>query len=84
MSRYTARDRVKAVLKRAGVTVLPPQALRRTNADLGVIQGRALTTVAEALGHTSSAVTARSYASAEAVDGARAERVLHVLQGGRR
>ena len=84
MSRYTARDRVKAVLKRAGVTVLPPQALRRTYADLGTIQGRALTTVAEALGHTSSSVTARSYASAEAVDGARTERVFAVINGGKR
>jgi len=37
MSRYTARDRVKAVLKRAG-DLLPPQALRRTFTDLASMQ----------------------------------------------
>jgi len=51
------RDRVKAVLKRAGVTVLPPQALRRTFTDLASMQGHSLRAIGEMVGHTSTAVT---------------------------
>lgn len=84
MSRYVARDRVKAVLKAAKVTELPPQALRRTFTDNASLQGFTLKTIAEMTGHETDAVTQRSYISPERVEQAAVERNLRVLQGGRR
>ena len=84
MSRFTARDRVRAVLKAAGVPVLPPQALRRTFTDNAGRQGIALTTIAEMAGHTSVAVTRRSYIGSDVVEAAAVERHLKVMQGGKK
>lgn len=84
MSRYVARDRVRAVCKAAGVRVLPPQALRRTFTDNAQRQGVALKSIAEMVGHTSSAVTQRSYLAPEVVASAAVERNFKVLAGGKR
>ena len=84
MSRYVARDRVKATCKAAGVTVLPPQALRRTFTDNANRQGVALKTIAEMTGHTSENVTKRSYMDKAVADGAAVERNLRVIAGGKR
>lgn len=83
MTRYVARDRVKAVLKAAGVTVLPPQALRRTFTDNAGRQGFALRSIAEMVGHETDAVTQRSYIERGVVEGAAVERNFKVLAGGR-
>lgn len=82
LSRYMARDRVRAVLKAAGVTELPPQALRRTFTDNAGRQGIALKSIAEMTGHTSPNVTKRSYIDKGVVDAAAVERNFKVLQGG--
>lgn len=84
MSRFVARDRVRAVLKAAGVTVQPPQALRRTFTDNAERQGFALRSIAEQVGHTSASVTRRSYMSPETLEAGRVERNLKVIQGGQR
>lgn len=84
MSRFVARVRVKAICKAAGVPELPPQALRRTFTDNASRQGIALTSIAEMVGHTSTAVTRRSYASADQLDAAQVERNFKVIQGGQR
>ena len=84
MTRYVARDRVKAVLKAAGVTVLPPQALRRTFVDNADRQGVALRTIGEMVGHETPAVTERSYMAAGRAEAARVERNMRVIQGGMR
>lgn len=82
-SRYAARHHVRAVCKEAGVPVLPPQALRRTHADLATDAGVAGDAVARHLGHTSSVVTDRSYRDRQVTQGARAERTLKVIVGGK-
>ena len=84
MTRYVARDRVKAVCKAAGVTVLPPQALRRTFTDNASRQGVALRSIAEMTGHKSEAVTKRSYMDEGVAEGAAVERNLRVIAGGKR
>lgn len=84
MSRFSARDRVKAVLKKAGVPELPPQALRRTFTDNALMQGQALHRIADMAGHTSVAVTQRSYAAPGQVEAANVTRALKVMQGGKR
>ena len=84
MSRYAARDRVKATCKAAKVAELPPQALRRTFTDNASRQGLALKSIAEMAGHTSEAVTKRSYADPGVVAGAAVERNLRVIAGGKR
>jgi integrase len=81
MTRYVARDRVKAVLKAAGVTVMPPQALRRTFVDNANRQGVALRTIAEMAGHTSTAVTERSYMSPDQKQAGLVERNLKAVRG---
>ncbi len=84
MSRFVARDRVLGVLKAAKVSVLPPQALRRTFTDNAERQGFSLRSIAEMVGHTSVAVTERSYVSPERVEQGAVERNFKVLAGGRR
>lgn len=83
-SRYAARHHVRAVCGEAGVPVLPPQALRRTHADLATDAGIAGDAVARHLGHTSQAVTDRSYRDRDVTTGARQERALKVIAGGKR
>jgi len=84
MSRFVARDRVRAVCKAAGVPVVSPQALRRTFTDNAGRQGIALRAIADMTGHESTAVTQRSYIAREVVDAAAVERNFKVLAGGRK
>lgn len=83
-SRHAARHQVRAVCKAAGVPVLPPQALRRTHADLATDAGVAGNLIAQHLGHTSTAVTDRSYRDRQVTQDARRERAFRVIAGGRR
>lgn len=84
MSRYGARDRVRAVTKAAIGREVCPQELRRAFVDESRAQGYTLRTIAEAAGHTSTAVTERSYQSRGAADAAAVERNLKVIAGGKR
>lgn len=86
-SRYAARRAVRAVLELAGVSVLSPQALRRTQATLATEAGETALAVARHLGHATGAapaVTGRSYVGREAARAAAIERGIVVLQGGRK
>ena len=86
-SRYIARRRVREALEHAGVTVLPPQALRRTHATLATEAGESALAVARQLGHATGAapaVTGRSYVGRDAAVAAQGDRALRVIQGGRR
>lgn len=84
LTRHTAYARVRAVLAAAEVPVLSPQALRRTFIDNASRQNIALHSIAKMAGHTSTAVTTRSYMAPEQVDAAAMERHLKVMQGGKR
>jgi len=84
MTRFVARDRVKAVLKAAGVTVLPPQALRRTFVDNASRQGFALRSIADMAGQKTIGVTTGNYMSPSVVQSSAVERNLKVLAGGKR
>jgi integrase len=86
-SRDTARRHVRRVTLAAGVTVLPPQALRRTQSTLATEAGETALAVARHLGHATDAapaVTGRSYVGRDAAVAARSDRALRLLQGGRR
>ncbi len=75
MSRNVARNRVMAACAAAGVTVLPPQALRRTQATLATEAGETSLAVARHLGHAVGAApktTTQSYIERDAVTAARA------------
>lgn len=82
MSRYTARDRVRDVCAEAKVQVLPPQALRRTFVDNAKRQRIALRSIAEMVGHTTPAVTGRSYMDPGVAEAEAVERNFKVIQGG--
>lgn len=84
LTRHTAYVRVRAVMSAAEVPVLSPQALRRTFIDNASRQHIALRSIAEMAGHTSTAVTTRSYMSPEQADAAAVERNFRVLAGGKR
>lgn len=84
MSRFVARDRVRAILLAARVPVLPPQALRRTFVDVAALQGRALKSIAEMAGQTSEAVTQRSYAAPDQIEAQAVERNFQIIAGGKR
>lgn len=75
---------VAEVCQAAGVTAVCPHGLRGTHATLAEAAGVSAAAVAASLGHTTPAVTGRHYTLPEARDGARAERLLKVMQGGRR
>lgn len=86
-TRQLARRRVMATCVAAGVTELPPQALRRTQATLATEAGETALAVARHLGHATGAapeVTGRSYVGRDAAADARSGRTLQVIQGGRR
>lgn len=86
-SRRVAYDHVRRVLGEAGVPVLPPQALRRTQATLATDAGETGLAVARHLGHATGAapaVTGRAYVGRDAASDAQVERGLRVLQGGAR
>ena len=83
LSRHLARKRVMECCKLAGVSVVPPQALRRTNADLAFEASVAPLAISQHLGHATAApsqVTTRSYAGRGAADEARAERAERRLK----
>lgn len=88
MSRFVARDRVKAVCKAAKVPVLTPQALRRTQATLATDAGATGPMVSAHLGHVTDAdlaqITKRSYVEPNAQRDAQVERSFRVLAGGKR
>jgi len=82
-SRDTARRHVLRVTAAAGVTALPPQALRRTQATLATEAGETALAVARHLGHATGEappVTGRSYVGRDAAAGARQERAVRLLR----
>lgn len=84
MRRETARRHVRRVLELAGVTVLPPQALRRTWASLADEAGQAPLAIARHLGHATAAaprVTEQAYMQRGAVAEAQRRRVAKALRG---
>lgn len=84
LDRHWAYRRVRASCSMAGVPVVPPQALRRTHADVATDAGLASEAVAAHLGHTSSVVTDRSYRDKQVTQDARQERAFRVIAGGRK
>lgn len=88
MTRFVARGRVMGVCKAAGVPVLPPQALRRTQATLATDAGATGPMVSAHLGHVTagdlSQITKRSYVEPNAQRDAHVGRSFRVLNGGRR
>lgn len=85
-SRQLARRRVRSACAAAGVTELPPQALRRTQSTLATEAGETALAVARHLGHATGAapeVTGRSYVGRDAAANARGERALRVIRGGK-
>ena len=87
MSRFTARLHVRRVTKAAGVPMLSPQALRRTQASLATEAGATGLQVAAHLGHATGeapTVTKRHYVNRDAAQAAKTERALRVISGGKR
>lgn len=85
-SRHVAYGRVRRACAAAEVTVLPPQALRRTQATLATEAGATGLMVAAHLGHdipAPPAVTHRSYVAPEAARDAQVQRAFRVITGGR-
>lgn len=80
--RHWAYRHVRRICKEAGVPVLSPQALRRTQSDLATDAGETAIAVARHLGQTSSVVTDRSYRDPNVVRDAKQERAFKVLAGG--
>lgn len=86
-SRYVAYYEVKRCCAAAGVTVVSPQGLRRTQATLATHVGETAVAVARQLGHEvagAPAVTARAYVARGAGENAQVERSLRVIAGGKR
>lgn len=84
MRRETARKHVLRVCALAGVSELPPQALRRTWASLADEAGQAPLAIARHLGHATAAaprVTEQAYMHRGAVAEAQGRRVAKALRG---
>lgn len=84
MTRNVARKLVRRTLDSAGVRVLPPQALRRTHAELADGAGETGYAIARALGHATGAaprVTLQSYIGDAAAEATRSTAVLTVIRG---
>lgn len=75
------RNWVKRICREARVPVVTAHGQRGLHSTLAVEAGVTARAVADALGHESFTTTAQSYASPEAVHGARQTRTLQVLQG---
>ena len=71
---------VQRICKAAKVPVVTAHGQRGLHATLAVSSGITSHAVAAALGHESFRITARSYARPEAIDSARQDRVLDVLE----
>jgi len=82
MTSEYARKTVRRACKAAGVTVVPPQALRRTQASLATEAGETSLAVARHLGDTL-AVAESSYIERGTADAAQVERAFRVIRGGR-
>lgn len=85
-SRHMAYNHVRRIAADAKVPVLPPQALRRTQATLAEDAGETALAVARHLGHATAAapaVTHRSYVGRDTVRNAAVKRGLAALRGGR-
>jgi integrase len=85
-SRHMAYNHVRRIASDAKVPVLPPQALRRTQATLAEDAGETALAVARHLGHATAAapaVTHRSYVSRDTVRNAAVKRGLTALRGKR-
>jgi len=83
-TRQLARRKVMSCCKAAGVPVLPPQALRRTQATLATEAGETALAVAYHLGQAvkaAPAVTTRSYIGRDAAHEAKAGRARRSIQG---
>lgn len=76
------RSWVKRICREAGVPEVTAHGQRGLHSTLAVEAGVTARAVADALGHESFTTTAQSYAKPEAIDRARQERTLKVLQGG--
>lgn len=76
------RQWVKRICREAGVPEVTAHGQRGLHSTLAVEAGITARAVADALGHESFTTTARSYAKPEAIDRARQQRTLQVLQGG--
>lgn len=83
MGSNCARDHVYRICEAAGVTPVPPQALRRTNASVAAEVGEMSIAIARHLGHANAKVTEQSYIERDAADAGRGERFLRVVRGGR-
>lgn len=83
--RQVLHSAVRRVCVAAGVPVVCPHSLRGLWATAGVRSGALSHAVAAALGHGSFAVTAKHYVKPGAIDGARTERLVEMLdlQGSR-
>ena len=73
--------KVHEFCEQAGVPLVCPHSLRGLHATLAIEEGATSESVARALGHTSFAVTAKHYASADSVANARVNRASHALLG---
>ena len=71
--------KVRALCEAAGVPPVCPHSLRGLHATLAIEEGATSDAVARALGHTSFAMTAKHYASADSVLNARVTRASHLL-----
>ena len=71
--------KVREYCKQAGVPEVCPHSLRGLHATLAIEEGATSEAVARALGHTSFAMTAKHYASADSVANARASKASQVL-----
>lgn len=79
VNRHWVLRSVKRICAAAGVPLVPAHGLRGTHARLAVEAGISGDVVAASLGHESFATTTASYAGADAVAGAAADRVADTL-----
>jgi integrase len=78
-SRQLLHSAVQRLCVAAGVPVVCPHSLRGVWATAGVRSGALSHTVAAALGHGSFAVTAKHYVQPGALDGARTQRLVQMM-----
>ncbi len=83
-TRHWAYRHVRRICKAAGVPVVSPQALRRTQTDMATDAGETALAVSRHLGHASTAVTDRSYRDRNVASDAKNERAFRVIAGGRK
>jgi integrase len=83
-TRHMAYNHVRRICVAAGVPMLSPQAMRRTQATLATDAGATGLMVAEHLGHESPAITHRAYIEPSAAKDAQVERAVRVIAGARR